>query len=59
MQGNLKEGDELRVDFAEGAEDLIFIPVKAEALLLEGDKAIEAPKKPRATKVKTDKKSEE
>jgi hypothetical protein len=55
----LKEGDELRVDCAEGAEELNFTPVKAELLLAEGDKAIEAPKKPRASKAKADKKSEE
>jgi len=59
LQGNLKEGDELRVDCAEGAEELNFTPVKAELLLAEGDKAIEAPKKPRASKAKADKKSDE
>ena len=59
LQGNLKEGDELRVDCAEGAEELNFTPVKAELLLAEVDKAIEAPKKPRASKAKADKKAEE
>ncbi|MFM8996038.1 MAG: ATP-dependent Clp protease ATP-binding subunit [Bacteroidota bacterium] len=67
LQGNLKEGDALLVDHAEGAEELNFTPVKAiisaaEVPALEEGKTEEvaaAPKKPRATKVKTDKKSDE
>jgi hypothetical protein len=59
LQGHLKEGDELRVDCAEGAEELNFTPVKAEIALPEADKAIEAPKKTRVAKPKADKKSEE
>ncbi|MEY3717840.1 MAG: hypothetical protein RL285_1715 [Bacteroidota bacterium] len=62
LQGNLKEGDELQVDHAEGAEELNFTPVKAlpvaESAAAE-TKALDAPKKPRATKAKTEKKSEE
>ena len=62
LQGNLKEGDELHVDHAEGAEELNFTPVKAlpvaESAAAE-TKALDAPKKPRATKAKTEKKSEE
>ncbi|MFM6952620.1 MAG: ATP-dependent Clp protease ATP-binding subunit [Bacteroidota bacterium] len=67
LQGNLKEGDALLVDHAEGAEELNFTPVKAiasaaEVPALEEGKTEEvaaAPKKPRATKAKTDKKSDE
>jgi ATP-dependent Clp protease ATP-binding subunit ClpC len=60
LQGNLKEGDCLLVDCAEGAEELNFTPQKAETLALPTEeKAIEAPKKPRASKAKTEKKSEE
>lgn len=60
LQGNLKEGDCLLVDCAEGAEELSFTPQKAETLALPAEeKAIDAPKKPRATKAKTEKKSEE
>lgn len=67
LQGNLKEGDALLVDHAEGAEELNFTPVKAiasaaEVPALEKGKTEEvaaAPKKPRATKAKTDKKSDE
>jgi ATP-dependent Clp protease ATP-binding subunit ClpC len=66
LQGNLKEGDSLLVDYSEGAEELNFTPVKAKltkgvdkAEGAEELKAIDAPKKPRATKAKSDKKSEE
>jgi ATP-dependent Clp protease ATP-binding subunit ClpC len=62
LQGNLKEGDELLVDHAEGAEELNFTPVKALPVADEATaeiKALDAPKKPRATKAKSDKKSEE
>ncbi|MCX8485157.1 MAG: ATP-dependent Clp protease ATP-binding subunit [Bacteroidia bacterium] len=62
LQGNLKEGDELVVDHAEGAEELNFTPVKALPVADEATaeiKALDAPKKPRATKAKSDKKSEE
>ncbi|MBM3938587.1 MAG: AAA family ATPase, partial [Sphingomonadales bacterium] len=67
LQGNLKEGDALLVDHAEGADELNFTPVKAiasaaEVPALEEGKTEEvaaAPKKPRATKAKTDKKSDE
>lgn len=62
LQGNLKEGDELLVDHAEGAEELNFTPVKALPVAEEATaeiKALDAPKKPRATKAKSDKKSEE
>jgi ATP-dependent Clp protease ATP-binding subunit ClpC len=62
LQGNLKEGDELLVDHAEGAEELNFTPVKALPFADEATteiKALDAPKKPRATKAKSDKKSEE
>ncbi|MFN5681575.1 MAG: ATP-dependent Clp protease ATP-binding subunit [Bacteroidota bacterium] len=62
LQGNLKEGDELVVDHAEGAEELNFTPVKAlpvaESAALE-TKALDAPKKPRVSKAKSEKKSEE
>jgi ATP-dependent Clp protease ATP-binding subunit ClpC len=62
LQGNLKEGDELVVDHAEGAEELNFTPVKAlpvaESTTSE-TKALDAPKKPRVSKAKSEKKSEE
>jgi len=62
LQGNLKEGDELVVDHAEGAEELNFTPVKAlpvaESAASE-TKALDAPKKPRVSKAKSEKKSEE
>jgi ATP-dependent Clp protease ATP-binding subunit ClpC len=62
LQGNLKEGDELVVDHAEGAEELNFTPVKAlpvaESTASE-TKALDAPKKPRVSKAKSEKKSEE
>ena len=62
LQGNLKEGDELVVDHAEGAEELDFTPVKAlpvaESAASE-TKALDAPKKPRVSKAKSEKKSEE
>ena len=62
LQGNLKEGDELVVDHAEGAEELNFTPVKAlpvaESATSE-TKALDAPKKPRVSKAKSEKKSEE
>ena len=62
LQGNLKEGDELVVDHAEGAEELNFTPVKAlpvaESAALE-TKALDAPKKSRVSKAKSEKKSEE
>ena len=62
LQGNLKEGDELVVDHAEGAEELNFTPLKAlpvaESAALE-TKALDAPKKPRVSKAKSEKKSEE
>ena len=62
LQGNLKEGDELVVDHAEGAEELNFTPVKAlpvaESAASE-TKALDAPKKPRVNKAKSEKKSEE
>jgi len=52
LQGNLKEGDELVVDHAEGAEELNFTPVKAlpvaESAASE-TKALDAPKKPRVS----------
>jgi len=62
LQGNLKEGDELVVDHAEGTEELNFTPVKAlpaaESAASE-TKALDAPKKPRVSKAKSEKKSEE
>ncbi|MCF8201035.1 MAG: ATP-dependent Clp protease ATP-binding subunit [Bacteroidia bacterium] len=62
LQGNLKEGDELVVDHAEGAEELNFTPVKAlpaaESAASE-TKVLDAPKKPRVSKAKSEKKSEE
>jgi len=62
LQGNLKEGDELVVDHAEGAEELNFTPVKAlpvaESAASE-TKGLDAPKKPRVSKAKSEKKSEE
>ncbi|MFN5597395.1 MAG: ATP-dependent Clp protease ATP-binding subunit [Bacteroidota bacterium] len=62
LQGNLKVGDELVVDHAEGAEELNFTPVKAlpaaESAASE-TKALDAPKKPRVSKAKSEKKSEE
>ena len=62
LQGNLKEGDQLVVDHAEGAEELNFTPVKAlpvaESAASE-TKALDAPKKPRVSKAKSEKKSEE
>ncbi|MFN5260114.1 MAG: ATP-dependent Clp protease ATP-binding subunit [Bacteroidota bacterium] len=55
LQGNLKEGDELVVDHAEGAEELNFTPVKAlpvaESAASE-TKVLDAPKKPRVSKAK-------
>lgn len=61
LQGNLKEGDELVVDCLEGAAEMNFTPVKAESLLEApaDTKAIDAPKKPRVSKAKADKKTEE
>ena len=62
LQGNLKEGDELVVDHAEGAEELNFTPVKAlpaaESAASE-TKVLDAPKQPRVSKAKSEKKSEE
>lgn len=61
LQGHLKEGDELVVDFAEGAEELNFTPVRAvlKSAEVSEPKALDAPKKPRASKAKTEKKSED
>jgi ATP-dependent Clp protease ATP-binding subunit ClpC len=67
LQGNLKEGDSLLVGHAEGAEELNFTPVKAvspavEMPALEEGKSEDtavAPKKPRASKAKSEKKSED
>lgn len=67
LQGNLKEGDSLLVGHNEGAEELNFTPVLAIAPSVEvpalgegmSEDTTAAPKKPRASKSKSEKKSED
>ena len=67
LQGNLKEGDSLLVGHNEGAEELNFTPVQAIAPSVEvpalgegkSEDTTAAPKKPRASKSKSEKKSED
>lgn len=67
LQGNLKEGDSLLVGHNEGAEELNFTPVLAIATSVEvpalgegkSEDTTATPKKPRASKSKTEKKSED
>ena len=67
LQGNLKEGDSLLVGHNEGAEELNFTPVQAIAPTVEvpalgegkSEDTTAAPKKPRVSKSKSEKKSED
>ena len=67
LQGNLKEGDSLLVGHNEGAEELNFTPIQVIAPTVEvpalgegkSEEAAAAPKKPRASKAKSEKKSED